>query len=62
MLWEQRGGAPRLDGLGWAQKGVCAQEGFLAEVSLDVDLWAQVHISQEGKRVECLEALAVGTA
>lgn len=48
--------------MGWAREGVCAQEGFLAEVPLDVDLRAQVHISQEGERVECLEPLAVGTA
>lgn len=48
--------------MGWAREGVCAQEGFLAEVSLDVDLRAQAHISQEGKGAECLEPLAVGTA
>lgn len=48
--------------MGWAQEGVGAQEGFLAEVSLDVDLRAQVHISQEGEGAEFLEPLAVGTA
>lgn len=40
--------------LGWAQDGVCVQEGFLAEMSLDLGLEAQAHISQEVKRVGCL--------
>lgn len=44
------------------EKEVCAQEGFLEEMSLDLGLQAQVHTNHKVKGVECLEPLAVGTA
>lgn len=52
----KRGGTPSLDGLG--SQGVCTQEGFLAEMSLDLSLEIQVHVSQEVKRVGWWEILA----
>ena len=48
--------------MGWAHKGVCTQEGFLAEMSLDLSLEIQVHVSHEVKRVGWWEILAEETA
>lgn len=48
--------------VGWAHAGVCTQEGFLAEMSLDLSLEIQVHLSQEVKRVGWWEILAEETA
>lgn len=48
--------------MGRALEGVCTQEGFLAEKSLDLSLEIQVHVSQEVKRVGWWEILAEETA
>lgn len=59
MGTRRRGAQPGWDGL---QRGVCAQEGFLAEMSLDLGLQAHVHVSQEAKWVGRPGPRAVGTA
>ena len=48
--------------MGRACEGVCTQEGFLAEMSLDLSLEIQVHVSQEVKMVGWWEILAEETA
>lgn len=48
--------------MGRAREGVCTQEGFLAEMSLDLSLEIQVYVSQEVKRVGWWEILEEETA
>lgn len=60
VLWEQGGGAPSRVGMG-SRGGVYPGRLPGRDVTY-LGLQGQVHISQEVKRVECLEPLAVETA